>query len=719
MRFSLPLKIRWKILLALFAIGIGPLAINRWQETRSMAALGSLLAQQSGQALSEQTRSALDQAADDFARLINRERELIELLVRIQAREATALLRSTPANGPLVWAGTVGAAPAESPPGATEESHTPDAAADAIRAGSHSSDNQVFFSPADVPRRSVEQDALRLVPLTSLYAEIDADHPDVIRRQFVVLENGLVASYPGRGGFPEGYDARDRPWYRPHNGTGGPRWAPPHIDAVSGYLLMNATVPLRNSDGEVIGVAGIDVSVDSLLRNLTTPELLGEDGEAFVTYLAATSGGEMPTIAIAAQTAGSAAVGDWRSTAASLQLALPEPAATSLVRHMQEREHGYLRFLYQGRDTVCVYRPFGDGTGDLLFMVPADRLVDPAVRAARYAVDSTQRQIDRTLPLALAIVVAVAVIAFIGSRTITAPINALADAARRVGEGDFAARAEIRTGDELQHLGDAFNAMVPRLQEQTRVKEALNLAAEVQQRLLPGDAPSIDGIDIAGVSFYSDQTGGDYYDFLPFVSSNSTRLGIALGDVAGHGIGSALLMATVRALLHGVTVSDRSPADIMNHINTRIAEDVVAGQFMTLCYFDIDVGASSARWSSAGHEPAIVLDCDTNIFSELAGEDIPLGIDRQWRYREHRLDHLGENALVLLGTDGLWETRNERGEFYGKARLRDMLRNHQDECAATICEMIVADLASFRGAVRQHDDVTAVVFRLTPSQSNV
>lgn len=710
------LQIRWKILIALLAIGIGPLMISGWLDTRSVSALGARLAEQSGQALSEQTRRNLEQVAENYARRVERERQLIELALRLQAREASAALRAAPGAATVYWSDAFDAAA----PGLALETLP-----DKYRARSNdgevapvavSFEHQVFFNPRDTARADLHDDAARLTALTSLYREIHTDHHDVIYRQFVALANGLLASYPGHGAFPADYDARKRAWYRDHDTAGGIRWAPPHIDAVSGRAFINATIALHDEDGRFLGVAGIDASLVDLLQTLTLPAALGGDGEALLTFLVERTDTGPAAIGIAARTHGSVQTSDWREPRSAARLELPEDTAAILRQRMRDREPGYLRTRYNGRDSVIVSQPFGAQNGDLLFIVAASTLVDPAVRAARYALESTQRHIDRAVPFALGIAAVVLLLAFIGSKTITAPINKLAVAVNRVAAGDFRTRVDIRSGDELQALGEAFNAMVPQLREHTRVREALDLAAEVQQRLLPLEPPAVPGIDIAGFSVYSEQTGGDYYDFLFAAGGGSPRLGVAIGDVAGHGVASALLMATVRALLRSTAGSAISPGERMNHINRNIVDGVVAGQFMTLCYMDIEPAHGRVCWCSAGHEPAIRFNRETNAFSELAGKDIPLGVDGQWAYHDSEISDLGTDDIIVLATDGIWETRNPRGEFFGKARLRDLIRAHRKASSAAICDAIAAALERFRGTAMQRDDISAVVFRLVPPE---
>ena len=115
--------------------------------------------------------------------------------------------------------------------------------------------------------------------------------------------------------------------------------------------------------------------------------------------------------------------------------------------------------------------------------------------------------------------------------------------------GDFSIRLDIQTGDERDQVIQAFNEMVPKLQDHLRIYKSLNLATEVQQSLLPQANPKIPGLDIVGKSIYCDETGGDYFDYLEIGLKPPGRISVIVGDVADHGIPSALLMATARALI--------------------------------------------------------------------------------------------------------------------------------------------------------------------------
>jgi hypothetical protein len=150
-------------------------------------------------------------------------------------------------------------------------------------------------------------------------------------------------------------------------------------------------------------------------------------------------------------------------------------------------------------------------------------------------------------------------------------------------------------------LADRFRSLSL---EHDMIKQSLDLARDVQQNLLPHKNPQMQRLDIAGRSIYCDETGGDYYDFIISDAGKNGQLAVAIGDVSGHGISSALLMATVRSSLRQRLSQPGGAGDIISDVNRQLAHDVEdSGQFMTLFYLKIDPTKQELQWVRAGHDP--------------------------------------------------------------------------------------------------------------------
>lgn len=246
-----------------------------------------------------------------------------------------------------------------------------------------------------------------------------------------------------------------------------------------------------------------------------------------------------------------------------------------------------------------------------------------------------------------------------------------------------------------------------------RLLSALEVAKEVQQNLLPQNNPNIAGFDIAGKSLYCDKTGGDYYDFLKPSPDPSGRFSIVVGDVTGHGVEAALLMTTARALIRSETFHSENISQVVNRVNRHLAFDVHdTGRFMTLFYLTCDPANMSLHWVRAGHDPAIFFDPATDTFEELQGPGLALGVDENWQYKENEKTGLAKGQVILIGTDGIWETRNPQGKLFGKAPLYDIIRQNAASSASQILDTIFEALDRFKQGLRAEDDITLVVIKI-------
>ena len=268
--------------------------------------------------------------------------------------------------------------------------------------------------------------------------------------------------------------------------------------------------------------------------------------------------------------------------------------------------------------------------------------------------------------------------------------------------------------EDITALKLAEEALRKREKERDRLRHSLELAKEVQQTLLPKSNPRIAGLEVAGKSIYCDETGGDYYDFIEFKGKANEKLGVVVGDVAGHGISSALLMATVRSALRQRLASPGSIEQVIADVNRQLVVDFGdSGQFVTLFYLAVDPTRKILEWVRAGHEPAIFYDPTANSFSELAGSGMALGVDQLCQYQKNRIDAYPRGSIIAIGTDGVWEARDESGRMYGRTAVYDVIRDNSTAGAEDIMEAIFDQIKNFRKAAEPEDDVTLVVVKLT------
>jgi len=280
----------------------------------------------------------------------------------------------------------------------------------------------------------------------------------------------------------------------------------------------------------------------------------------------------------------------------------------------------------------------------------------------------------------------------------------------RVTKGDLSHLVPVTTSDEFGLIADYTNAMIIGLRDRIKIIAGLKLAEEVQQNLLPQHPPHIAGLDISGISIYCDETGGDYYDYLELQDG---RLGIAVADAADHGVGAALHMTTARAFLMSSVGHFQRPADVLHEINGYLVKDSAkTGRFVSMFLVFIDPADKTLSWVRAGHEPALLFDPPEGVFHVLSGKGMVLGVDEDYCYTESRRHGWIPGSVLMIGTDGIRETRNADGDYFGRQRLENLIRHHHLQSAESIQNAIVEDLVEFRGDMPQEDDITLVVVKL-------
>ena len=244
--------------------------------------------------------------------------------------------------------------------------------------------------------------------------------------------------------------------------------------------------------------------------------------------------------------------------------------------------------------------------------------------------------------------------------------------------------------------------------EKERYQQSLEIARDIQTRLYPAEAPKINGLDIAWQSQSADETGGDYFDFVP---QDEDSLIVAVGDVSGHGIGAALLMASARAGLRAIIGQEEDTAKIFERLNDQLERDTEVERFMTLFTCRIDRKEGVFSFVNAGHDAPCVYRAATGEVEELGSTGLPLGMFPGMSYNQKSVEGLNSGDIVMFTTDGVWEVNSPDGTMLGKPDLIEILQRHAALPAEEITRAVLADVAEFTAGAPPNDDVTIVVIR--------
>ena len=244
-------------------------------------------------------------------------------------------------------------------------------------------------------------------------------------------------------------------------------------------------------------------------------------------------------------------------------------------------------------------------------------------------------------------------------------------------------------------------------------KKSLALAAEIQKSLLPNAPPRVQGLDIAGRNDSCDEIGGDYFDFLWGQECSNNHFDAVVGDVTGHGVDAALLMTTARAFLRMRASQCGGISQIVTEMNRHLTLDILnTGRFMTLFYISIDPQTKTLQWVRAGHDPAIIYDPQENTFEELKGDGLALGVDENFLYQENLKTGLRPGQIIAIGTDGIWETFNQKGDMFGKELFRQIIQKNSHRDANQIVDAVYNEINRFANGAKTKDDITLVIMKL-------
>jgi phosphoserine phosphatase RsbU/P len=238
----------------------------------------------------------------------------------------------------------------------------------------------------------------------------------------------------------------------------------------------------------------------------------------------------------------------------------------------------------------------------------------------------------------------------------------------------------------------------------------LKLARAVQQQFYRTPPPQIKGYDLAGAAFPADETGGDYFDFIPLPGD---RLGIAIGDVAGHGISAALMMAELRAYLRAYAQQSSDIGEILTLLNNALVLDLEQGHYATLIFCFLHPSSGTLVYANAGHNPGFILDPSGAARLSLDSTDIPLGFLPNHKFGCSDPIHIQPGDILTLLTDGIIEAEKPDQSRFGMEPTIEFIHTHRGQSAQEIIGGLFQAVRDYSDGLPQIDDISAVICKAT------
>ena len=249
------------------------------------------------------------------------------------------------------------------------------------------------------------------------------------------------------------------------------------------------------------------------------------------------------------------------------------------------------------------------------------------------------------------------------------------------------------------------NARLTEIELADRIMQRdLNQAAEIQRRMLPDQAPQVEGAEVAGFNAPCRTVGGDYYDFFAHPDGS---IGLALGDVSGKGMPASLMAMALHARVQALAAEPGDLAAFMTRLNKATCANCPSNRFITFFFSVLDGRNGELAFANAGHSPPVILRASGEA-EMLEGGGPPLGILPLARYGEMRAQLDPGDALAIY-SDGVTEASNAAQEEFGEERLIEILSRHRAEPAAAMVQAVTAALAEFVAGAPQADDITLVI----------
>jgi len=522
------------------------------------------------------------------------------------------------------------------------------------------------------------------------------------------------------------YDARERGWYQAavkayEEGTltsSGVYWTDPVQDASGRGISLICAVPVV-IDGKVVGVAGSG----GLLTNfadLIKSTKLGTTGFSFMVSRSTSK------VIINPNTTANTS----KESEVMIETVLSDSKNAKLVdlaKEISKKDSGTIGSIdIDGTKDILSFSALTNNDWTMVTVLAQND--DLIMRAYK----NLNAQIGKSFVVffgILAVLIAfVVIVSRRFSKTFTKPIIELKAGVDEIGEGNLDKLIELKTGDEIEDLGNAFNEMAGNLDnyiknlasvtaEKERIGAELDVAAHIQLSMLPCIFPAFperEEFDIYATMNPAKEVGGDFYDFFMV---DDTHLAIVMADVSGKGVPAALFMVIGKTLIKDHTQSDKNLGEIFSTVNNKLCDSNSEGMFITAFEGVLDLVTGEFTFVNAGHEMPCICKANGAFEAYKTKPGFVLAGMEDMRYTSGTI-MLDEGDKIFQYTDGVTEATNAENQLFGMDRMLKSLTDNKDKKPEELLPAIKEDIDKFVGDAPQFDDITMLCLEFKKKMAN-
>ncbi len=305
------------------------------------------------------------------------------------------------------------------------------------------------------------------------------------------------------------------------------------------------------------------------------------------------------------------------------------------------------------------------------------------------------------------------------------PIKLITNSLQNMDFNTFDLQIPITNKNEFGYLSESLKVMGTKLNEaqkeqieRDRILRELEIASELQSKILPRTYPKSDKFEIAGAYKSAKEVGGDYYDFIEL---DDEHLGFLIADVSGKSLPGMLIMLLTRDIVRNLSRHIKDPAEILSLTNEQLLPNIKKGMFVTMFYGVLNTTKGTFEFASAGHNPLLHIDINTRHYELINTKGYPLGLMTSEVFNkriEKGLIRLNSDCLLIQYTDGINEAKNSDGFEYGMDRFISSVEYTKKNNPQNLVEQSLKSLDQFVGNCEQFDDITLLILKWKENINN-